>query len=148
MNLNNILYFAYGSNMNRGQMHKRCPGSEFKCRAFLQDYEFVFDGYSKNWGGSVANIVQKNGNVVEGVIFKITKSDLGSLDRFEGEGSVYDRVELTVMDNEARNIQVYVYKRTGQKIGKPSESYRNTIIIGACECELSQGYIKKFLSAV
>lgn len=131
--------------MNRRQMRDRCPESEFKCKAFLDDYEFVFDGYSNKWGGAVANVVKKTASTVEGVIFKLTNSDLNKLDKFERINVAYDREELIAHDEGGTSYAVYVYKRTGQKIGLPSKGYRNTIISGAKECGLSQRYIEQVL---
>ena len=37
-----MLYFAYGSNLDCGQMRSRCPSTQFVCRAVLKDHSLAF----------------------------------------------------------------------------------------------------------
>lgn len=140
-----ILYFAYGSNMNFKQMEERCPESSFICKALLEGFKFVFDGFSNTWGGAVANVVESSDYNVEGGLFKITESDLSSLDIKEGCPHVYKRGKFTVNDTKGNNFLALVYKRVGEKIGKPTEKYLKTVLEGANNCNLSEQYIKEFL---
>lgn len=72
--LNPIKYFGYGSNMNFKQMQDRgCPKYKFISKAYLEDYKFVYDGFSKKRQCSVANVIYIPGNRVWRGIFKITK---------------------------------------------------------------------------
>lgn len=139
------LYFAYGSNMNHCQMKKRCPESSFISKGKLEGYEFVYDGHSDKRNGAVANIIKKEGSVVEGGIFKITESDRDLLDRFEGCPNTYKRQELTVEDSEGNICKVYVYMRCCEERGTPSNPYKQVVIQGARECGLSECYIKENL---
>ncbi|MHB1493331.1 MAG: gamma-glutamylcyclotransferase family protein [Thermoplasmataceae archaeon] len=139
------LYFAYGSNMSFSQMRTRCPNSKFIGKACLKDFEFVFDGHSYNRGGAVANVIQKRECKVEGGLFDITESDLKALDQYEGYPSTYDREELEVSDEKGTSSPALIYKRTGKKIGKPSDDYLKTIIDGARNCGLSEQYINVVL---
>jgi hypothetical protein len=68
-----MYYFAYGSNMNYKQMRERCPSCKFIGRFFLENYKFVYDGYSKTRNGTVANIVELNNAIVWGGLFEINK---------------------------------------------------------------------------
>ena len=47
------LYAAYGSNLNKIQMRKRCPRSTPICSMYLQDWRLVFKG--------VADLEKKKG---------------------------------------------------------------------------------------
>ncbi len=38
------IYFAYGSNLNKIQMQKRCPDSELISECYLPGYELTFRG--------------------------------------------------------------------------------------------------------
>jgi len=38
------LHFAYGSNMDREQMSRRCPGAEYVGAASLPGYRFIING--------------------------------------------------------------------------------------------------------
>ena len=139
------LYFAYGSNMNHCQMKKRCPESSFISKGKLEGYEFVYDGFSNKWNGAVANIIKKEGSVVEGGIFKITESDRDRLDSCEGYPRSYQRPELMVKDARGNICKAYVYTRYGKERGTPSYTYRKTVIQGAMDCGLSECYIKENL---
>ncbi|HIS18262.1 MAG TPA: gamma-glutamylcyclotransferase, partial [Candidatus Coprovivens excrementavium] len=39
-----IIYFAYGSNLNIEEMNKRCPSSNILGSTILKDYKLVFKG--------------------------------------------------------------------------------------------------------
>lgn len=61
-----MYYFAFGSNMNHKQMKERCPNSKFIKRVYLENYKFVYDGYSYTRRGPVANIVESQEEIVWG----------------------------------------------------------------------------------
>ncbi|MEM0134323.1 MAG: gamma-glutamylcyclotransferase family protein [Thermoplasmatales archaeon] len=145
MTVDKVLYFAYGSNMNFNQMKERCPGSRFISKGYLEGFEFVFDGYSKRRNGAVANVIKKEGSLVEGGIYEVTASDIKELDMYEGCPNTYLRCELAVRDQSNKPIKAFVYCRLPQPIGSPSEEYRNTILCGAKDCGLSNEYIHKYL---
>jgi hypothetical protein len=62
-----IFYFAYGSNLDKNQMSKRCPESKFICKAKIKDYTL-----SKTIT-NVANIVKSVGGIVDGSIYSLSK---------------------------------------------------------------------------
>ena len=105
----------------------------------------MFDGHSDKRQGSVANVIQSAENNVEGGLFAITESDLKTVDKSEGYPSVYNRAELTVKDEKGNSFRALVYKRIGERTGKPSKSYLNTILKDAEDCYLSERYITEFL---
>lgn len=86
-----VYYFAYGSNLNVGQMQQRCPSAKFVGITSLESYSFCFKGY--------ADIEFSNpDSKVSGVVYSLTKEDLARLDSFEGVGTTgsYERVEVYV----------------------------------------------------
>jgi len=93
----NILYFAYGSNMNLNQMNNRCPNGfeKFKTHT-LSDYALGFDqsGY--------ANIKEQKGSYVPGVVYKINKECLASLGGYEGYPNHYNRLIVSIYDFDTR----------------------------------------------
>lgn len=72
------LYFAFGSNMHLGQMHRRCPVSRYIGTAILPNYRFHINsrGY--------ANVLFSAGDCVEGLVYLITEDDQMKLDMYEG----------------------------------------------------------------
>ena len=145
MSTDNILYFAYGSNMNFCQMKERCPTSQFICKAYLEGYKLVFDGFSQSWNGPVANVIESAEHNVEGGLFKITESDLKTLERKEGYPGTYDRKKLTVKDEMGNNFCALVYLRTGEELGQPPQSYLDTILKGSADRHFSERYINEFI---
>ena len=41
-----VLYFAYGSNLDEGQMLERCPGAKTMGHATLPNHALTFGGFS------------------------------------------------------------------------------------------------------
>ncbi|MCX8093903.1 MAG: gamma-glutamylcyclotransferase [Candidatus Goldbacteria bacterium] len=138
-------YFAYGSNMNHKQMQERCPEAKFICKGILKGYGFVYDGYSSKRNGAVANIVKNEKKQVEGGIFLISEQNEKALDKKEGYPINYYKKDVYIQTEEGETIQALVYLREPQKPGQPSEEYRNTILEGAKNCNLSEEYIKNNL---
>ena len=130
------VYFAYGSNLDPGQMSARCPGHRVLCRAILPDHALVFRGHSKRWGGAVATVEHAPGSMVHGVVFEMTPEDYASLDRHEGfEGpqhpdNFYDRVRRTVQIEIHEPLEVETYVMRPRPAGLPSRAYRWAIVSG------------------
>ncbi|PNJ47020.1 gamma-glutamylcyclotransferase isoform X2 [Pongo pygmaeus] len=79
-----FLYFAYGSNLLTERIHLRNPSAAFFCVARLQDFKLDFGNSqgktSQTWHGGIATIFQSPGDEVWGVVWKMNKSNLNSLD--------------------------------------------------------------------
>ena len=140
-----LYHFAYGSNLNHKQMNCRCLDNKFIKRAYLDNYKFVYDGYSNNRGGAVANILESADSIVWGGLYEISKSDLENLDKCEGFPKSYDRKELEVKDDHGNICKAITYFRIGEKIGIPSNEYKKIIIDGAKDCNLPDNYVKENL---
>ena len=74
-------YLAYGSNLNKEQMQKRCPGAVPVGAMVLKGYELRFRG--------PLTIVKKKGGRVPLGIWQVSEEDEKSLDRYEGFPMVY-----------------------------------------------------------
>lgn len=131
--------------MSHEQMMKRCPGSQFLYEAYLEDYKFIYDGFSLKREGPVANIFLNEGSVVRGGVFDISDRDLEKLDYHEGYPGSYNRSLLTIKNIMGLQHEAIVYFRTKQKEGRPSRKYLDIILRGADDCGLSEEYIKSVL---
>lgn len=141
-----MYYFAYGSNLDQQQMKERCSKARFIKRVYLENYEFVYDGYSVYRKWAVANIVAKEGAIVWGALYEITEEDLEKLNKHEGYPASYKREKLIVKDDEGKEYKAWVYLRSPQEKGKSSEEYRNIIIKGARRIGLPENYIDEFIA--
>lgn len=86
-------YFAYGSNINLGQMERRCPDATVVEPVVLQDYELLFRGNRSGCG--VATIEPKVGSQVYGLLWRITDRCEKSLDIYEGYPHLYKKLRST-----------------------------------------------------
>ena len=143
--MDKIYYFAYGSNMKHKQMEDRCKSAKFICRAYLENYDFVYDGCSKTRKGPVANVIPKEGSIVWGGLWEIDCEDLERLDKCEGYPSTYDRNKVIVKDDNNKEYKVWVYLRDQKDLGNPNSCYRSIVIQGARDCGLPDDYIREKL---
>ncbi len=107
--MNQVLYFAYGSNLDDEQMRARCAGARVVGRAVLPNHALAFGGFSHRWGGAVASVVRAKGASVEGLLYELGDVDLRALDRFEGHPFAYERVVRLVLDEHGRRRRVTTY---------------------------------------
>jgi gamma-glutamylcyclotransferase (GGCT)/AIG2-like uncharacterized protein YtfP len=123
-----ILYFAYGSNLDLGQMQRRCPGSRLVGRGKLDGLRLAFAGHSKSWGGAVATVVPERGGACDGLVFACTPSDVRRLDACEGFPYCYDRRRFTVRLDDGTTCKAWTYfLPLTRKQGDPSDAYLSQI---------------------
>lgn len=119
-----MLYFAYGSNLNRKQMSQLCPDSKPKLLATLPNHKLIFTGWSRQWRGGTASIRPVKGEKVIGGIYDISDRDLRALDKHEGFPAIHDRVNKKVITEADDFVEVVVYiKRDQADETKPSKEY-------------------------
>ena len=121
-----MYYFAYASNLNRKQMLERCSDSKPMFVATLHNYKLVFVGWSRQRRGGVASIRTFRGGKVLGAIYEVSAECLTRLDR--DEGSDYQRLNVTVNDEDGEPIEAISYINTRQaEETKPSPEYLSVI---------------------
>lgn len=127
-----MLYFAYGSNMNVRQMTARIPEAIRLGAAQLRGYRVVFNKISSLDGTGKANLALADGNSsVWGVLFRLTAEAFTSLSQFE---IGYFEKEVTVLQgSDARRALTFIAKPDALYQSKPSHSYSECILEGACE---------------
>ena len=57
-----MLYFAYGSNLDKDQMAVRCTSARYIANACLKEYRLDFTRFSKTRGCAVADVVEEDGS--------------------------------------------------------------------------------------
>ena len=128
-------YFAYASNLSKKQMLERCPDAKPLSTAVLPNYCVAFVGWSRKWRGAVASIKLKQGQRVRGAIYEITDACALRIDAYEGE--IYQRLKVTVFDEDDQSISAFTYIATGQlEDGEPSKEYLAVIQQGLRDCGL------------
>lgn len=119
-----ILYIAYGSNLNLLQMKHRCPTARVIGASEIKDYELVFRGSRHS---AVATIEPCEGSTVPVLLWSIQPEDERALDIYEGYPNFYGKagVNITVGNHKA-TAMVYIMT-PGHKFGEPSEHYLKAI---------------------
>ena len=120
-----VLYFAYGSNLDDEQMRSRCASAQPVARAVLPNYALAFGGFSHRWDGAVASVVRARGARVEGLLYRLDDADLRALDRFEGHPFAYERVVKLVLDEhgQRRRATTYLQPEDGFEPWAPQPGY-------------------------
>lgn len=104
-----VIYFAYGSNLDDRQMRERCASARVEARAVLPNHALAFGGFSARWGGAVATVAPTPGAEVEGLLYRLGPADLGSLDSHEGHPFAYERTSMLVQDEHGRRRRAAIY---------------------------------------
>jgi len=112
--LSNRLYFAYGANMNRAVMRRRCPASRPLGVMMLQNWQLEFYTH--------ATVVPATGAQCAGVLWNLTPKCEQELDHFEGFPHYYSKRNLT-----QNGKQFFIYEMNPPLGGYPSEQYVNDI---------------------
>tara|TARA_Y100000741_G_scaffold358167_1_gene336946 strand:- start:489 stop:896 length:408 start_codon:yes stop_codon:yes gene_type:complete len=131
-----MLYFAYGSNLNRQQMKRRCKDSKFLKKYILKDYVLNFRSKYK-----VADIEKKKKSFIPGALYEISKSDELKLDIYEDFPILYNKMYFKI-----KNKKIMTYTMNLKSLFRfPSERYLNTIKKGYKDCGLDKNYLLKIL---
>ena len=83
-------YLAYGSNLNKEQMGRRCPGAIPVGTMMLEGYELAFRM------PGVLTIDEKEGGKVSVGIWKVDEQHEMALDYYEGFPRVYYKKEVRI----------------------------------------------------
>ena len=119
------LYFAYGSNLNLGQMAVRCPQAQLMERAVLEGYELAFRC-------GVLTVLPKEDGRVDGLLWKVNAWDERALDRYEGYPHLYTKELLPVQtDSGPQTVVAYVMTAPYcEKAQPPTSTYLQTVLTG------------------
>jgi gamma-glutamylcyclotransferase (GGCT)/AIG2-like uncharacterized protein YtfP len=131
------LYFAYGANMDRPAMAKRCPKAKPLGIAMIDGYRFIIGA------GGYASLKRAPGNCVHGVLWRLTPADLAALDIYESiDTGLYRRATLAVrFGRRTLSALLYLGRRPGQ--GRPRRNYLQSVITAARDWKLPPGYIAR-----
>jgi gamma-glutamylcyclotransferase (GGCT)/AIG2-like uncharacterized protein YtfP len=128
------LYFAYGANMERAAMRRRCGAAVPLGAAMLRGWRYVIaQGY-----GSIAPAA---GACVFGVLWRLTPRDLAALNAFESlDSGLYRRAMVTVETGGKRvRAVVYVGRQGGRP--RPMPGYQQRLVAAAEDWRLPPRYI-------
>lgn len=131
-----MLYFAYGSNMDKNAMLQLCPKSRPLGLARLAKHRiFVMEeGY--------ASVRPDAAAMVHGVLYDLALSDVPGLDRYEEVSrGLYRKITQPVLRTGAAPVRAMVYVGRSQAEGMPKADYWQRILKAAADWDLPQLYI-------
>jgi len=132
-----VYYFTYASNLNKKQMQERVPESKPMFVATLPNYKLVFAGWSRQWRGGSATIMLSRDAKVLGAIYEVSDRDLRRLDSYEGCPGNYNRINVTVFDEDGNPVEAVTYIKAGRvEKTQPSKEYLAVIQQGYRDWEL------------
>lgn len=133
-----MLYFAYGSNMDRVQMADRCPGSERHAVGSIAGCRFLINSRG------VASVAPSEGDLVHGLVWSLTPADEASLDWFEGVAlGLYTKDLVTALLDGGREAHVLIYTAADNDPGQPRAGYLERIVAAARAAGLPAEYISE-----
>lgn len=130
-----VLYFAYGSNMMTARLQVRCPSARLAGVAFAENHRLTFWKKGRDGSGK-GHLVSSAGTRQPGVLFTLAAQDLIALDRFEGVGHGYRRVDDFIIrrkgGSEIEQASTYIATNLDETL-QPYDWYLGLILAGAHE---------------
>ncbi|SHF84616.1 AIG2-like family protein [Litoreibacter ascidiaceicola] len=136
-----FLYFAYGSNMLSSRLIARCPSARVISAAIADNHALKFSKKSNDGSGKATLVSQSTAIHTPGVLFEIDADEREELDKFEGAGKGYDRIDefsITTSD-ETINATTYLASTTQNDL-LPFDWYLALVIAGALEHKLGDDH--------
>jgi gamma-glutamylcyclotransferase (GGCT)/AIG2-like uncharacterized protein YtfP len=131
-------YFAYGSNLNRSEMRRRCPDARGEGSALLAGWRLTFRG--------VADIEPAEGRAVHGGLWTLSDRDLEALDLYEGAPTHYRRHPVEVSTAAGTRPAITYVMTDRSYLGLPSPLYLERIATGFRDWELAEEPLARALS--
>ena len=141
--MNNTLYFSYGSNMSVRRLQSRISTFHIVGCAKLEEHTLKFHKKSRDGSGKCdAAYMGCRTDIVFGVVFEITISQLHLLNKIEGLGNGYEQKKVPVITEDGDVLDALTYYATDIDSSlKPYEWYKKHVLFGANEHGLPANYI-------
>lgn len=139
-----LYYFAYGSNLHPERLRERVPSSRALAVAELDGHLLRFHKRGRDGSGKCSILPSgRPQDRVFGVVYRMAAAEQANLDRAEGLGAGYRRVELTVRV-DGKPWPVFSYRAQDSHIDDallPFTWYRRLVLAGARHHGLPADYI-------
>ena len=135
------LYAAYGSNMDPAQMGQRCPHSPAAGTGWVTDWRLTFGGEDLGWEGSLATLVEAQGETVFVALYDVTTYDESFLDSWEGaDTGLYRKIRVRVHTLD-QDVLAWVYVLDAFEGGLPSARYLGVLADAAEKAGAPHDYV-------
>jgi gamma-glutamylcyclotransferase (GGCT)/AIG2-like uncharacterized protein YtfP len=146
------LYFAYGSNLNQQDFDDWCSRRgfskgllRFHSKANLPDFDLAFSHRSSTRNGGVLDIKPRTGQLVPGVLFEVEAVGWDALDRKEGAPSVYERLNVQVLNDRGESQEAVTYRvceKRKQPFVQPHPDYVKIVREGLNDWNIGDAQLK------
>ncbi|MCX4191061.1 gamma-glutamylcyclotransferase family protein [Methylophaga sp. OBS1] len=137
-----VLYFAYGSNMSSKRLQARVPSASFYARARLRGHQLRFHKHSTvdNSAKCDAFKTDEADDVTHGILFLFNADEQAKLDSCEGAGYQITQVEVELEDGKRVTALTYLAIHIEPRL-RPYPWYKRHVLEGAREHALPAEYI-------
>lgn len=125
-----MLYFAYGSLVNRELLRELCPRAEALRSVRIPHHALCFTGRSRAWGGGTATIGLAPNRDLWGALYEIDAEGRAAVER-SGEGDGYVWATTTVEEESGGPVVTGILiKVRDLERSSPSERYLDVLKAG------------------
>ncbi len=125
-----MLYFAYGSLVNRDQLLRLCPTAQPIGTAKISHHALCFTGNSATWGGGTATIGLAPTAELWGALYQIDPADRDTIERSGVEdGYVWSSTQVESPDGELIHSGILIKVRDLRRTS-PSNEYLEVLKAG------------------
>ncbi len=146
--MSNRYYFAYGSNLNEKDLRGWCTDTNHSYplltslgKAWLPDYQLLFNYYSSVRKGGALNIRPRTGYAVPGILFQLTAGGREILLLKERAPEFYQELKIIVLDANGVERRGITFTAAPHRHSKehipPSPFYRHTVEEGMRQHDLN-----------
>ncbi len=131
-----MLYFAYGSNMDKAAMQALCPKSRPLGLARLAKHRLFImeEGY--------ASVRADASAMVHGVLYELALGDVPALDRYEEVSrGLYRKITQPVLRTGAAPMRALIYVGQSKVEARPKADYWQSVVTAAKDWGLPGSYI-------
>lgn len=130
-----MIYFAYGSNLNKREMKSRCPNSRYIGTVMLKDWQLMFRLY--------LTIESEEGMEVPIGVWDVPQEEMKALDEYEGYPELYRKEKMTIGDYEGI---IYIMNEYSIPYAFPTKEYFNRCCLGYINFGFDTSYLTEALS--
>jgi gamma-glutamylcyclotransferase (GGCT)/AIG2-like uncharacterized protein YtfP len=136
-----VVYFAYGSNMDRDQMESRVPGALYIGAAKLPNYRLVFNKRSHDGSGKANIASAKPGDSeVWGAVFELSKEQITTLANIEKGYFLRKDLSVVMSSGEKKHVALFCAEPSETQTLAPSAEYLKKILSAAKSLSLPPDY--------
>lgn len=142
-----MLYFAYCTLLDRGEMARLAPGAVQREVGRISGWRVTFAAYAAGRGGCQLSAEPEHD--VWGVLYELSDGDLTGLDQLSGvDRGFYQRLEVEVRTAGGVVPAVTYIIPSPRGLFRPSDDYVRPILAGARALHLPTAYLAELEAAV